>query len=122
MNLDVNSSVFRYSFGFVASLLLTLMTYAAATERWLNSAGALIGLLMLLASVQLIVQVVFFLNILKKNRSPNWRLYSIVFTSAMLIIIVGASLWIMNNLNYNMMQFTPAQKDQYMLENNNKGF
>jgi hypothetical protein len=39
----------------------------------------------------------------------------------MLVVIVAGSLWIMNNLNYNMMM-TPEQMDAYMSKQREKGF
>jgi predicted RNA-binding protein associated with RNAse of E/G family len=39
-----------------------------------------------------------------------------------LVIVVGGSIWIMNNLNYNMMQMSPTEKTNYMMTQHDKGF
>lgn len=108
-----------YIIGFVLSVVLTLAAYLAVTEEWLEGA-ALVGLIVGLATVQFIVQVVFFLH-LGDEAKPRWKLSAFLFTLLVLVIIVGGSLWIMANLNYNMMM-TPEQMDEYMLKEGNKGF
>lgn len=111
--------VVSYIVGFVLSVVLTLLAYFAVTQHWLEGSG-LVGLIMGLAAVQFIVQVVFFLH-LGGETKPRWRLSAFLFMLLVLVIIVGGSLWIMENLNYNMMM-TPEQMDEYMLKQSNKGF
>ncbi|MGE5298418.1 MAG: hypothetical protein ACM3KF_00060, partial [Acidobacteriota bacterium] len=55
------------------------------------------------------------------KEKPKWRLASYLFTWFTLLIIVVGSLWIMNNMNYNMMM-SPEQMTDYMLKQNAKGF
>lgn len=108
-----------YIVGFILSVILTLAAYLAVTEKWLEG-GALIGLIVGLAAIQFVVQVIFFLH-LGDEAKPRWKLSAFLFTVLVLVIIVGGSLWIMANLNYNMMM-TPEQMDEYMLKEGNKGF
>lgn len=113
------SSMKSYVIGFISSLVLTLAAYFAVTQSWLSGAG-LIALIMGLASLQFIVQLWFFLH-LGNEPKPRWKLAAFLFMFLVLVIIVGGSLWIMANLNYNMMM-TPEQMDEYMLKQSNKGF
>lgn len=84
--------------GFIASLIFTLgaffvilyqMPYATIT-------------LLTLAVLQVIAQSIFFLHILSE-KGPRWNLHVFISTIALVIIIVGFTIWIMNHLNYNMM-------------------
>ena len=90
-----------YLIGFVLCVILTLIPFALVAQQMLQGPAlyyALIGLAML----QLYVQVVCFLRI---NASPKgrWNLVSLLFTILIVLVVVIGSLWIMYNLNYNMM-------------------
>lgn len=113
------ASVKSYSTGFVLSVILTLLAYVAVTNHWLSGVG-LILLIMGLASVQLVVQLVFFLH-LGRGEKSRWNVVAFLFMLLVLLIVVIGSLWIMANLNYNM-NMTPEQMDNYMLEQSNEGF
>jgi len=108
-----------YITGFILSIILTLVAYFAVMQKWFDGAG-LIAFMMGLASIQFIVQLFFFLHLGSESK-PRWKLAAFLFMFLVLIIIVGGSLWIMANLNYNMMM-TPEQMDEYMLKQSNKGF
>jgi cytochrome o ubiquinol oxidase operon protein cyoD len=108
-----------YCIGFGTAAVLTLIAYALVTNHWL-AGGALITAIMGLAAVQLMVQLVFFLHFGRGGRS-RLDLAALFFMLLILVIIVGGSLWIMDNLNYNM-QMTPEQMDTYMQSEGNKGF
>lgn len=97
-----------YIGGFVASLAVTMAAYvftnAYGTVERLNrdqpeiaAVAALLGM----ATLQLIIQVVFFLHLGSESK-PRYN--TIAFFSMLLVIgIVGiGSLWIMYNLDYNM--------------------
>lgn len=108
----------RYVIGFVLSLLLTASAYGAVTEQWFTGA-ALIGLIVVLAVVQVLVQLFFFLH-LGHETKPRWKLVVFGFMLLVLGIVVIGTLWIMQNLNYHMM---PSHEvDTYMIEQNKKGF
>ena len=109
----------RYLLGFGGGLALVFTAYFAVTNAWL-AGMALAGALLLIALVQFVVQMVVFLHVLDEKK-PRWTLWSIGYTVVMLLIIVLASLWIMANMNYNM-HMTPEQMQEFMLEQNKKGF
>lgn len=101
-----------YVIGFILSVVTTLLAYFfVVNELW--SKEALVYIVMAIAVVQLIVQVVFFLHI---GRGSRWKLITFIFTLMVVIIVVVGSIWIMDNLNYNMMDMTPAEQRQYMSE------
>jgi cytochrome o ubiquinol oxidase operon protein cyoD len=112
-------TVSRYVTGFVLSLLLTLSTYGIVVS---GASGVwLVPTLGVLALVQMIVQLIFFLH-LGEEAKPRWRILSFLFMAGALTIIVAGSIWIMANLNYNMMNMTPDEKENYMLKEYDKGF
>lgn len=102
-----------YVVGFVLSVALTLLAYFFVVHH-LWPKEMLIYIVLGLAVVQLIAQVVFFLHI---GRGSHLKVVTFVFAIIMLVIIVGGSVWIMNNLNYNMMKMTPDQMQLYMHQN-----
>jgi cytochrome o ubiquinol oxidase operon protein cyoD len=95
------SGVTSYVLGFFFAVVLTVIAYVIVVNHLLS--GMLLAVvLMILAAVQLLVQLVFFLHLV-------------------LVIVVVGSLWIMHNLNYNMMM-TPEQMNEFMLKESMKGF
>lgn len=110
----------KYIIGFVASLALTLIAYNLVVGE-IATGLTLMLLLGGLALLQMIVQLVYFLH-LDVESSPRYKLASFLFMGGILFIVVAGSIWIMNNLNYNMMQMTPEEKSQYMMTQHDKGF
>jgi cytochrome o ubiquinol oxidase operon protein cyoD len=115
MSHESPARVISYIVGFVLSVVSTLLAYLLVVNHvWPMS--MLIIIIAVLAVVQLVVQLIFFLH-LGDEKGPRWKLVTIVFAIIVVGILVVGSLWIMDNLNYNMMQFTPAQQNQYLKDN-----
>ncbi len=96
-----NKSIKPLVIGFALSLFLTLLAYFIAKDH-LSSGLSLVYVILGLATLQALLQCIFFLHINAESH-PRWSLISLIFTVIVLIIIVGGSLWIMYNLDYNMM-------------------
>ncbi len=107
---ELNSRIKNYTIGFLLSAFLTVIAYAAVSQQLLNG-GALVAIIMVLAILQLIVQLLFFLHLGSESK-PRWNLVSFMFMLLILTIIVAGSLWIMYNLNYNTM--SPSQTDEFL--------
>lgn len=105
-----------YVSGFVFSVMLTLTAYLAVVHEWFIGWTLLI-VIAILAVLQLIVQVVFFLH-LNEEKKPRWHLRAMLFTVTTVLIVVIGSIWIMHNLDYNMM---PDEQEQYMLDQYDEG-
>lgn len=108
-------SMKSYIVGFALSVALTLTAYLFVSAHVSSahhdfSHHFLIGIVMLLASIQLIVQLVFFLHLDREPR-PYWNLQVLLFAAGVIAIVVIGSIWIMSNLNYRMM---PSEVNQYM--------
>jgi cytochrome o ubiquinol oxidase operon protein cyoD len=96
------------------SLALTIEAYLLVVNHSF-SASILIGVILALAITQLLVQLFYFLHLDQAVRAP-WNILIFLFMGLVVSIVVFGSLWIMQNLNYNMSTRgqTPAQIDQYI--------
>jgi len=104
-------SLGRYIVGFLGSITLTLTAYVLVTHGG-TSRGVLMGVLAVLAVIQFVVQMVFFLHV-GDERKPRWKLLIMWMMLGVILILVGGSIWIMNNLNYRMMD-SPQQIQKYL--------
>ena len=109
----------HYIIGFVLSLLLTLLAYGIVVYEWVGTHA--VAFLLVLALIQMVVQLIYFLH-LDNEVKPRYKLVSFAFMAAILLIIVIGSLWVMEHLNYNMMDMSPDEKDAYMMGQKDKGF
>lgn len=108
-----HGSVRSYTIGFIASLILTGTAFWVVERAGNSSSQEIIATIFILAIMQLIVQLIFFLHL---GREEKPRLNLMVFSFMLLVvgIIVGGSLWIMSNLNYNMHQ-NPYELDKEIM-------
>jgi len=90
-----------YLVGFNASLFLTIIAFYLVFRHLLSDTHLYIAVV-LLALAQLYVQVIFFLRV-NASKESRMNLLSFLFTILIITVLVGGSLWIMYNLNYNMM-------------------
>ena len=100
---------FNYLIGFILSLALTFAAYAMATHHSLPYLP-LLSALLLVACAQFVVQCIFFLHLGSGARD---RLFMLVWTGIIVLILVFGSVWVMTNLNQRMMP-SDQQMQQYM--------
>jgi cytochrome o ubiquinol oxidase operon protein cyoD len=103
-----------YVIGYVSALALTLAAYVLVVRDVL-SGWALTVALIALALVQVLVQLFFFLHLGREAR-PRWKLVVFLFMLLVLGILVFGSLWIMNNLDYNMMHRPAGEIDAHIMD------
>ena len=96
-----HGSLKSYIIGFILSIILTLIPYYLVVNHMFSIPVTYITVLFF-AVLQLIVQMVFFLH-LSSESGTKWNLMAFIFTLIIFIILVVGSLWIMANLDYNMM-------------------
>jgi cytochrome o ubiquinol oxidase subunit IV len=96
-----------YLAGFIFSILLTLGAYVIVVNHLLTGWSAVLAIV-ILALIQLVIQLVFFLH-LSHEKSPRWNLVFFISTIGVILIVVVGSIWIMNNLSYHML--SPEQID-----------
>ncbi len=106
----------KYITGFISSVILTLAAFFVVLRPGLFhvSSGGVVVIILALAVIQALVQLFFFLH-LGEEKGPRWNLVVLLSTFALILILVVGSIWIMGNLNYNMMSMSPSQMDSYML-------
>lgn len=100
-----------YITGFALSIAMTLMAFGAV---WLHDYSGhtfpthpqLMIVFVLLAVLQLVVQLIYFLHI-GSEKKTHWRAVVLVFALFIIVVVVGGTLWIMNNLQYNAMNTSP---------------
>ncbi|NDC31998.1 MAG: cytochrome o ubiquinol oxidase subunit IV [Bacteroidetes bacterium] len=99
---DVASgTIITYITGFILSLILTLLAYFLVTQKLYTSVNQIIVIIAGLAVIQLFVQLIFFLHLGRESK-PRWNVTVFVFAVLVVLIIIFGSIWIMNNLDYNM--------------------
>jgi len=105
-----NKAMRSYVTGFVLSVILTLIPYFIVVNHLFGS-SSLMYAVVIFGLLQLVVQVVFFLHLHRKSR-PHWNLVVFIFTLVIVFILVLGSLWVMNNLNYNMIDASPVNTNE----------
>lgn len=96
-----HGSLRSYITGFVLSVLLTAVPFALVMTHALP-AGQAIAIALGLGVVQIVVHLVYFLH-MNSASSRSWNMAALVFTLIILGIVVVGSLWVMHNMNANMM-------------------
>jgi cytochrome o ubiquinol oxidase operon protein cyoD len=94
-------SLKSYIAGFVLSLGMTALSFGAVMGGVIPR-DMILPAITLLAVVQLLVQLVFFLHL---GTAPEQRNNTVIFLLTVLLIatVVAGSLWVMHNANVNMM-------------------
>lgn len=89
-----------YIIGLLLSLVLTIIPYFMVV--WQVTSGKKLLLAILgFAIIQMFVQMFFFLH-LGRGPKPFYNIVFFVGTAGLIIMVVGASIWIMDNLYRNM--------------------
>ena len=99
--------------GFVLCLLFTAAAYLTVISPGFDRGESLI-MLVTFGVAQLLTQLFFFLHIGTRSQ-PRTNLIAFVFTLFILVLLVGGSLWIMQNLKHNMAP--SSAMEAYMLDN-----
>lgn len=112
-NNGTHGTVATYVAGFVLSVALTLVAYVLVVNHTIPNRELLLGAVIGLAVVQFVVQMVFFLH-LGRGRGTRFNLVVLAFMLMVLFILVLGTLWIMHDLDYNIM--SPEQLEQHIIE------
>jgi cytochrome o ubiquinol oxidase operon protein cyoD len=96
-----HGSMKSYTVGFLLSVVLTLASFAVVMTGVVPHSMRL-TFIVVLAVVQLLVQLVYFLHM---GSAPEQRDNTAIFicTGLLIVIVVAGSLWVMHNANVNMM-------------------
>jgi len=110
MQASAPSPLFVYTTGLFLALLLTATSFWAANTSLLWPAGVPLGLAAL-AIAQMGVHLVFFLHITTGPESTN-NVLALAFGVLIVFVVVAGSMWIMADMNQNMM--IPSTKPMTM--------
>jgi cytochrome o ubiquinol oxidase operon protein cyoD len=88
--------------GLTLSFILTIAAYRVDTKYHLPPT-TLMWTLIFLAITQMILHCIFYFHLALEER-PAWNSYSIYFVIVVLVIVIGGSIWIMSQIDYNMME------------------
>ncbi len=91
-----------YLTGIILCIVLTLIPFGIVMHGKMARAAAFVTI-MICALVQFFVQVTCFLRLNSNSEQGKLNIMAFLFTVVILVVLVGGSLWIMSNLNYNMM-------------------
>ena len=107
-------SLKSYTIGFGLSVILTIIAFVIVSQDLVE--GSLrVAAIMLLAVIQLYVQAVFFLH-LGRGSDKRWNRIVFIFMLLIVSIVVGGTLWIMSNLNYNHGHQSPKEIEQSIIQ------
>ena len=97
-----HGSVRSYVTGFVLSVILTAIPFgivmAGGFDSRLLTAAVVVGM----AMAQILVHMVYFLH-MNARSDEGWTMMALIFTVVILVIVLAGSLWVMYNMNTNMM-------------------
>lgn len=117
------STIKSYITGYLLSILLTFASFGILllhfhthhtfpTHQWLTVAFVTFAIL------QLLIQLFFFLHV-GKGQNKHWNVAVLGFALFVVCILVGGTLWIMNNLQAMSMQRSPYINNQITVQNEN---
>jgi cytochrome o ubiquinol oxidase operon protein cyoD len=94
--------------GYVLSLIILAGMYRLVARHHL-SGSALVWTVFGLGVTQALLQLIFFLHLGLESK-PHWNSITFLFALLVVVIVIGGSMWIMQNLNYNVM---PPMKEVF---------
>jgi len=104
-----HGSLRGYLTGFVLAAILTIIPFWLVMGHAIPSPLVTTLIVLGLAVVQIVVHVIYFLHLDTRSES-GWNMLAFIFTIVLVVIVLGASVWVMYNENANMMPMSP----QYM--------
>lgn len=107
---DIATGLRGYLVGLALATALTVASFTVAGTQVVWGPGLAVALVVL-AVAQMGVHLVFFLHITTAPDSTNNAL-ALAFGVLIVLLLIGGSLWIMANLNHNMMPMDEIMKMQ----------
>ena len=105
-----HSTLRGYATGFVLAVILTAIPFYLVMGKAFSNSGTAGLVLLGLAAVQIVVHMVYFLHMNTKVEG-GWSMLAMLFTVMVVFIMLSGSIWVMYNMNTNMM---PSMMDAAM--------
>ena len=96
----------EYLTGFAFAAVLTVIPFWLVMGHVLHSTEATIALVLVLGVVQILVHMRYFLH-MNTTSEGGWNMLSLILTLVLVVIVLGASLWVVYNENVRMMPMSP---------------
>lgn len=103
---DAHATLKGYLTGFVLAAVLTAIPFWLVMDHVIQSKETTILVVLALGAVQIVVHMVYFLHMNTTSES-GWNMLAFIFTLVLVVIVLGASIWVMHNENANMMPMSP---------------
>ncbi|NND92528.1 MAG: cytochrome o ubiquinol oxidase subunit IV [Granulosicoccus sp.] len=91
-----------YMTGFVLSVILTAIPFILVMSGGLESRRLTAVIVLLFAMAQIVVHMIYFLH-MDPRAEGGWTVTSLVFTLIVLVICLAGTIWVMHNMDSNMM-------------------
>jgi cytochrome o ubiquinol oxidase operon protein cyoD len=101
-----HGSLKDYVTGFVLSVILTAIPFWLVMDHVIADSRIMALLIIGIAVIQIIVHMVYFLHMSSRSEG-GWSMLAMIFTIVLVVITLSGSIWIMDNLNGNMMPMSP---------------
>lgn len=104
MKNSIHCSIKSYFFGFILSLILTIIPFYVIEYCNLTHKSILLLIIISCAIIQIYIHLILFLHL---NTIPNkiWHVISLIFTTFIIFVLILGSTWIMTHLHHNLMIF-----------------
>lgn len=104
---EAHGTLKGYLTGFVLAAVLTIIPFWLVMGDVIQSKEATILIVLALGAVQIVVHMIYFLH-LNTRSEGGWNMLALIFTVVLVVIVLGASVWVMYNENANMMPMSPT--------------
>ncbi len=105
-------SLRSYLTGFVLAAILTVIPFWLVMNQVIDNRAAAIAVVLILAVAQIVVHIVYFLH-LDTRSEGGWNMLAFIFSTVLVVIVLGASIWVLYHENMNMMPgMMPATSQQ----------
>jgi cytochrome o ubiquinol oxidase operon protein cyoD len=98
---EAHGSLRSYLIGFVMAVILTVVPFAMVMKGGFSTETTVVTVVVL-AVVQMLVHLIYFLH-MDSSSDQRWNVLAFVFTGVIIGIVAGGTLWVMYNMNVNMM-------------------
>lgn len=99
---DFHVSFKGYATGFILSVILTAIPFWLVMGKVLPSPKMTGFVILGFAAVQMVVHMIYFLHMNAKVEG-GWSMLALLFTVALVVIMLAGSVWVMYHMNTNMM-------------------
>lgn len=103
-----HASLHGYLLGFALAAILTAIPFFIVMGNLISSSRVTGMVLLLLAAIQMVVHVIYFLH-MDFRSEDGWNMLSLMFMLVLVVITLSGSIWIMYHLDHNMMPMSPTE-------------